>query len=220
MISNFIRVFIVDDHPLVREWLGNLLRLESDIEVVGEAGEADAALAAMQDNLIDVAVIDLSLKRGSGLELIKTLQTEGHTKINTLVLSMHEEIGDVKRALKAGARGYVMKRESTSQIVNAIRQVAAGKIFLAPELEARLAESAALYAPIIGALGVDVLSDRELDVFRRIGLGHSTRRIADDLGIGQKTIQTYCARIKEKLGLNDGAELLRSAVQAHEQGRR
>ena len=219
MILNSIRVFIVDDHPLVREWLGNLLRLESDIEVVGEAGEADAALAAMQDNLIDVAVIDLSLKRGSGLELIKTLQTEGHTKINTLVLSMHEEIGDVKRALKAGARGYVMKRESTSQIVNAIRQVAAGRIFLAPELEARLAESAALYAPIIGARGVDVLSDRELDVFRRIGLGHSTRRIADDLGIGQKTIQTYCARIKEKLGLNDGAELLRSAVQAHEQGR-
>ncbi len=219
MISNSIRVFIVDDHPLVREWLGNLLRLENDIEVVGEAGEADAALAAMLDNLIDVAVIDLSLKRGSGLDLIKTLQTERHTKINTLVLSMHEEIGDVKRALKAGARGYVMKRESTSQIVNAIRQVAAGKIFLAPDLEARLAESAALYAPIIGALGVDVLSDRELDVFRRIGLGHSTRRIADDLGIGQKTIQTYCARIKEKLGLNDGAELLRSAVQAHEQGR-
>lgn len=219
MISNSIRVFIVDDHPLVREWLGNLLRLENDIEVVGEAGEADTALAAMLDNLIDVAVIDLSLKRGSGLDLIKTLQTERHTKINTLVLSMHEEIGDVKRALKAGARGYVMKRESTSQIVNAIRQVAAGKIFLAPDLEARLAESAALYAPIIGALGVDVLSDRELDVFRRIGLGHSTRRIADDLGIGQKTIQTYCARIKEKLGLNDGAELLRSAVQAHEQGR-
>ena len=219
MISNPIRVFIVDDHPLVREWLGNLLRLEDDIEVVGEADEADAALAAMLDNTIDVAVIDLSLKRGSGLDLIKTLQTEGHPKINTLVLSMHEEIGDVKRALKAGARGYVMKRESTSQIVNAIRQVAAGKIFLTPELQARLAESTALYAPIGGSPKADVLSDRELDVFRRIGLGHSTRRIADDLGIGQKTIQTYCARIKEKLGLSDGSELLRSAVQAHEQGR-
>lgn len=219
MISNPIRVFIVDDHPLVREWLGNLLRLEDDIEVVGEADEADAALAAMLDNTIDVAVIDLSLKRGSGLDLIKTLQTEGHPKISTLVLSMHEEIGDVKRALKAGARGYVMKRESTSQIVNAIRQVAAGKIFLTPELQARLAESTALYAPIGGSPKADVLSDRELDVFRRIGLGHSTRRIADDLGIGQKTIQTYCARIKEKLGLSDGSELLRSAVQAHEQGR-
>lgn len=219
MISNPIRIFIVDDHPLVREWLGNLLRLEDDIEVVGEADEADAALAAMLDNAIDVAVIDLSLKRGSGLDLIKTLQTESHTKINTLVLSMHEEISDVKRALKAGARGYVMKRESTSQIVNAIRQVAAGKIFLTPELQTRLAESTALYAPVGGSPKADVLSDRELDVFRRIGLGHSTRRIADDLGIGQKTIQTYCARIKEKLGLSDGSELLRSAVQAHEQGR-
>ncbi len=219
MISNSIRVFIVDDHPLVREWLGNLLRLENDIEVVGEADEANAALAAMLGNTIDVAVVDLSLKRGSGLDLIKALQTEGHTKIKTLVLSMHEEIGDVKRALKAGARGYVMKRESTSQIVNAIRQVSAGKVFLAPELEARLAESAALYAPIFGAANTDLLSDRELEVFRRIGLGHSTRRIAGDLGVGQKTIQTYCARIKEKLGLSDGSELLRSAVRAHEQER-
>ena len=112
-----------------------------------------------------------------------------------------------------------MKRESTSQIVNAIRQVHAGKIFLAPELRSRLAERVASYAPIAGTPEPDVLSDRELDVFRRIGLGHSTRRIADDLGVGQKTIQTYCARIKEKLQLNDGTELLRTAVQAHERER-
>ena len=226
MISNPIRVFIVDDHPLVREWLGNLLRLEPDIEVVGEADETDTAFIAMFDRLTDVAVIDLSLKRGSGLDLIKAIQTRGDDpqasskiKIQTLVLSMHEEIGDVERALKAGARGYVMKRESTSQIVNAIRQVYAGKIFLAPELQARLAGRVASYAPVVGSPKPDILSDRELEVFRRIGLGHSTRRIADDLGVGQKTIQTYCARIKEKLQLNDGTELLRTAVQAHERER-
>ncbi len=223
MIQTPIRVFIVDDHPLVREWLGNLLRLESDIEVVGEAEEADAALAAVLDNTPDVVVVDISLKRGSGLNLIKAIQansnntqTGGQTNIQTLVLSMHEEIGDVERALNAGARGYVMKRESTSQIVSAIRQVYLGKTFLAPELQSRLAERISGYFPNTISTKSGVLSDREHEVFRRIGLGHSTRRIADDLGIGQKTIQTYCSRIKEKLGFYDGSELLRAAIQAHE----
>lgn len=225
-----IRVFIVDDHPLVREWLGNLLRMEEDIEVVGEADEPESAMAAifnmaaLPEAVPDVVVVDLSLKRGSGLDLIKAIcasgdntlsQSSQQTDIRVLVLSMHEEVGDVERALKAGARGYVMKRESTSQIVNAIRQVYSGKIFLAPDLAARLVERVDSYAQNPAARP-DALSDRELEVFRRIGMGHSTRRIAEDLGVGQKTIQTYCARIKEKMGLNDGSELLRSAVQAHE----
>jgi DNA-binding NarL/FixJ family response regulator len=225
-----IRVFIVDDHPLVREWLGNLLRMEEDIEVVGEADEPESAMAAifnmaaLPEAVPDVVVVDLSLKRGSGLDLIKAIcasgvntlsQSSQQTDIRVLVLSMHEEVGDVERALKAGARGYVMKRESTSQIVNAIRQVYSGKIFLAPDLAARLVERVDSYAQNPAARP-GALSDRELEVFRRIGMGHSTRRIAEDLGVGQKTIQTYCARIKEKMGLNDGSELLRSAVQAHE----
>ena len=223
-----IRVFIVDDHPLVREWLGNLLRLENDIEVVGEADEPDAALMAIANAAPDVVVVDLSLKRGSGLDLIKAIQAQSHDAqstakgvgvIRTLVLSMHEEIGDVERALKAGARGYVMKRESTGQIVNALRQVFAGKLFLAPELKARMAERMAGFTPQEASTTPSALSDRELEVFRRMGMGHSTRRIAEDLGVGQKTIQTYCSRIKEKLGLNDGSELLRAAVRAHERER-
>ncbi len=235
MMSRPIRVFIVDDHPLVREWLGNLLRLEEDIEVVGEADEPETALAAISTlsnraAMPDVVVVDLSLKRGSGLDLIKAICARGdsllsqsnqpgrHTGMRVLVLSMHEEVGDVERALKAGAHGYVMKRESTSQIVNAICHVYSGKIFLAPELAARLAGRVDSCAQNPAA-SPDALSDRELEVFRRIGMGHSTRRIAEDLGVGQKTIQTYCARIKEKMGLNDGSELLRSAVQAHERER-
>ncbi len=223
-----IRVFIVDDHPLVREWLGNLLRLEKDIEVVGEADEPDAALMAIASAAPDVVVVDLSLKRGSGLDLIKAIQAQSHDAqrtdkgvraIHTLVLSMHEEIGDVERALKAGARGYVMKRESTGQIVNALRQVFAGKLFFAPELKARMAERMASFTPQEASTTPSALSDRELEVFRRMGMGHSTRRIAEDLGVGQKTIQTYCSRIKEKLGLNDGSELLRAAVRAHERER-
>lgn len=223
-----IRVFIVDDHPLVREWLGNLLRLEKDIEVVGEADEPDAALMAITNAAPDVVVVDLSLKRGSGLDLIKAIQAQSHDAqstvkgvraIRTLVLSMHEEIGDVERALKAGARGYVMKRESTGQIVNALRQVFAGKLFLAPELKTRMAERMAGFTPQEASTTPSALSDRELEVFRRMGMGHSTRRIAEDLGVSQKTIQTYCSRIKEKLGLNDGSELLRAAVRAHERER-
>ena len=221
MISSTIRVYIVDDHPLVREWLGNLLRLEKDIEVVGEADEPNAAFAAIDDAAPDVIVVDLSLKSGSGLDLIKAIQARPNNsgQFRTLVLSMHEEIGDVERALKAGARGYVMKRESTSQIVNAIREVYAGKVFVAPDLQARLAERMTNYSPIEMSARPVVLSDRELEVFRRIGKGHSTRRIANDLGVSQKTIQTYCSRIKEKFGLTDGSELLRAAVRAYEQDR-
>ena len=221
MISDSIRVFIVDDHPLVREWLGNLLRLENDIEVTGEADEPDRAMVSIVSDMPDVVVVDLSLKRGSGLDLIKAIQgisVNASTGPRALVLSMHEEVSDVERALKAGARGYVMKRESTTQIVDAIRQVYANKIFMAPELRAKLAERMANYSSNDTLVKPDVLSNRELEVFRRIGLGHSTRRIADDLGVGQKTIQTYCSRIKEKLRLSDGSELLRAAVQAQERG--
>ncbi len=211
MQSEPIRVFIVDDHPLVREWLGNLLRLEHDIEVVGEAEAPGAAAAEIRTSAPDVAVIDLSLKRGSGLDLIKDIHArQQHTR--TLVLSMHEEMHDVERALRAGARGYVMKRESTGQIVHAIRQVHEGRIFAAPEVLAKLAERMVSREPFDEDNAAEALSDREIEVFRRLGEGHSTRRIADELGVSQKTVQTYCGRIKEKLGLSDNNELLRAAV--------
>ena len=222
MIPRQIRVFIVDDHPLVREWLGNLLRFEKDIDVIGEADEVQAALIAIENLVPDVIVVDLSLKRGSGLDLIKAIQARINNSskgLRTLVLSMHEEIGDVERAFKAGARGYVMKRESTGQVVDAIRQVHAGKIFAAPDVLARMAERAAVTASDEKLTSEEALSDRELDVFRRLGFGHSTRRIADDLGVSQKTIQTYCARIKDKLRLNNGSELVREAVRLHERER-
>lgn len=222
MIPRQIRVFIVDDHPLVREWLGNLLRFEKDIDVIGEADEVQAALIAIENLVPDVIVVDLSLKRGSGLDLIKAIQARINNSskgLRTLVLSMHEEIGDVERAFKAGARGYVMKRESTGQVVDAIRQVHAGKTFAAPDVLARMAERAAVTASDEKLTSEEALSDRELDVFRRLGFGHSTRRIADDLGVSQKTIQTYCARIKDKLRLNNGSELVREAVRLHERER-
>jgi DNA-binding NarL/FixJ family response regulator len=213
---NPIRVFIVDDHPLVREWLGNLLRLEADLMVAGESDESNHAVQTMLalDPAPQVAVVDLSLKRGSGLDLIKAMrQSLPHTR--ALVLSMHEEIGDVERAFRAGARGYVMKHESTAQIVPAIRQVHAGKIYAAPAVLARLRERKFGLAAGTPGSAQESLSDREMEVFRRLGAGQSTRRIAEDLGVNQKTVQTYCTRIKEKLALEDSAELIRAAVRMH-----
>jgi len=206
-----IRVFIVDDHPLVRDWLRSLLQMEPDFEVVGEADEPAAALAALSSRPADVAVVDLSLRRGSGLDLIKSLRSK-LPQTRVLVLSMHEEISDVERALRAGAHGYVMKAEASSQIVAAIRWVHAGKVFATPETFSKLAARASGLVSGNTDSPEEVLSDRELHVFRRIGEGLTTRRIADELGVSQKTIQTYCARIKEKIGLEDGAELNLTAI--------
>jgi DNA-binding NarL/FixJ family response regulator len=210
-----IRVFVVDDHPLVRDWLKNLLRMEADFEIVGEADNAASALGAMSASPPDVAVVDLSLRRSSGLDLIKSLRTRV-PDVRVLVLSMHEEIGDVERALRAGARGYVMKGESSSQIVGAIRWVHAGKIYATPEVFSQLAERMSGRSTTVPDDATDVLSDREREVFRRIGEGQSTRRIAEELFVSQKTIQTYCARIKEKIGLDDGAELSLTAIRWRE----
>lgn len=211
-----VRIFLVDDHPLVREWLGSILRLQPDLEICGEAGDPADALSAMTISPPDVAIVDLSLKRGSGLDLIKDLRIQVPST-RVLVLSMHEDISDIERTLRAGASGYVMKRESTTQIVAAIRQVHAGKLYADATVLASLAERSIARQPEAANATPEALSDRELDVFRRLGSGHSTRRIADDLNIGIKTVQTYYARIREKLGLADAAELMRAAVRWHEE---
>lgn len=210
-----LRVFIVDDHPLVREWLGNLLALEPDITVCGSAGDAPTAMQAIVNDPPDIAVVDLTLQRGSGLDLIKDLHAT-LPAVKVVVLSMHEETTDIERAFRAGASGYVMKRESTGQIVEALRQVAAGRMFANPgvltELTARLVGRPAAASGDF----LDLLSDRELEVFRRLGEGRSTRDIAESLGVSLKTVQTYCARIKEKLGVDDAQELSRTAFRWHE----
>ena len=209
------RIFIVDDHALVREWLGNLLRRERDFTVIGEADEPTSALASMTASPPDVAVVDISLKQGSGLELIKHLRAR-LPSLEIVVLSMHDAVGDVERAFRAGATGYVMKRESTGQIVEAIRRVRAGKIFANAAVLEQLNRRLMGRAPAGEVTPIDVLSDREVDVFRRLGEGHSTKQIAEHLGVSLKTVQTYCARIKDKLGLGDAPELARLAYSWHE----
>lgn len=214
-----IRVFIVDDHPLVREWLATALRQHADLEICGHAEDARGALSAMLTARPNIAIVDLSLKNSSGLDLIKDLSAQlPDTRV--VVLSMHEEVFYAERSLRAGARGYVVKRESTSRIVEAIRQVMAGQLYANPELLAKLTERMLGRNQAPEQAPEEILSDRELDVFRRLGSGHSTRQIADDLGVSIKTVQVYCARIKEKLSLGAATELVREAVRWVEQTKR
>jgi len=219
MSNDRARIFIVDDHPLVREWLGNLLRQQSDFEVCGQAEDAIGALAAMAGSPPDVAIVDLSLKGGSGLDLIKDMRSL-YPGTAIIVLSMYEEVYYAERSLRAGALGYITKRESTGKIVEAIRQVRSGRVYASPELLARLAERLVGRAPPPPQGAMAILSDREIEVFQRLGQGDTTRRIATDLGVSIKTVQAYCARIKEKLTLSSGTELMREAVRWVESERR
>ena len=213
------RVFIVDDHTLVREWLVTLLRQENDLEVCGQADAAPSALAAMTAAPPDIVIVDLSLKSGSGLDLIKDLRLSCPATL-IVVLSMHEEVYFVERAFRAGARGYVTKRESTHSIIEALRTVLAGKVYANPALLAQLTERMVGQSPAKQAGHIESLSDRELDVFRRLGEGQSTRKVATVLNLNMKTVQAYCARIKGKLGLANGSELVREAVRWVETQRR
>lgn len=210
------RVFIVDDHPLVREWLSALLRKQPDLQLSGAAQDANEALPAMLVDPPDVAIVDLSLRGTSGLDLIKDL-AEHLPATQAIVLSMHEEVFYAERALRAGARGYVTKIEATDRILEAIRTVQLGQVFVSPGLLAALTARMSARPTTFSKENITTLSDRELDVFRRLGQGQTTRQIADELIISIKTVQAYAARIKEKLQLTNGAELVREAVRWVEQ---
>ncbi len=205
------RIFIIDDHPLVREWLGSLLREQPDFDVCGDIEGAAGAMSEIERLDPDVVIIDLSLPKRSGLDIIKELRAH-RPSVLPVVLSMHEEDSIVERALRAGARGYVTKRESTGQIVAAIRAVRAGQIFANREVLARLASRIVDHQRTDPSSPDELLSDRELDVFNRIGAGHQTRRIAADLDISMKTVQAHCDRIKKKLGLTNASELARESM--------
>ncbi len=205
------RVFVVDDHPLVRESLVTLIDHQPDLLVCGQAGDSATAFTAMLRQPADLAVIDISLPGESGLELIKKLQVLSPIP-RILVLSMHDEASYAERALRAGAMGYVMKQETTDKVIVAIRHILQGHLYVSSELAARFARKF-VGARAAGDLTlVGRLSDRELDVFRLIGLGLETKRIAQDLHISMKTVQAHSAGIKEKLGLANANELIREAV--------
>lgn len=205
------RVFLVDDHPLVREGLTKLIEQQADLCVCGEADQAGSAYEAIKCTQPDVVVIDLTLNGESGFELIKRLRGLPQPP-PMLVLSMHDEAEYAERAVQTGAMGYVMKRETSGNIINALREVLAGRLHISPAVTEHIAERALRAKSQSTVPPVAGLSLREFEVFRNIGLGLENRQIAEVLHISIKTVQTHCDHIKRKLGLESGTMLMREAV--------
>lgn len=204
------KIFLVDDHPIVREGLRQVIDQEPDFRVVGEAEDAPAAYAAIAETHPDVVVVDLLLREGDGIDLIKRLQKLDAT-IPVLVLTMHAESFYAERALRAGARGFLTKEDAGTSIVGAIRRVLNGEVFVSEKVAPGLLQRLLGVGNGEGD-SIDRLSDRELQVFELIGKGKATKEIADDLNLSVKTVETYRANIKEKLGLRDATELVRFSI--------
>jgi len=208
------KILLVDDHPLVREWLTNLINEELDLEVCGETETARDAIGLIGTLSPQVVIVDISLGGGSGLELIKDIKAQ-HPQVSTIVLSMHDESLYAERAMRAGAAGYIMKREATSKVLDALRTVLAGRLFYSNAVNSLLAQKL-VQGQTEKPTAIETLSDRELEVFRLLGCGQSTRQISEQMHISFKTVQAYCARIKEKLNLANINELIFHAVRWHE----
>jgi DNA-binding NarL/FixJ family response regulator len=205
------RLFIVDDHPLVREGLTNLINGQDDLIVCGEAKDSANAINEIAKARPDVALIDISLTNESGLELVKQLGKQ-FPRVALIILSMHDEALYAERALRAGARGYVMKREASKSVLAAIRRVLGGGVYVSERIVNRMARKVASSREQLAGSPVERLSDRELEIFRLLGQGRTTSQIAADLNLSLKTVQAYCARAKEKFGVTSLTELLRAAI--------
>jgi len=206
------RIVIVDDHPLVRDQLRAVVQSEADLNICGEAEDGYHALGIIKSAKLELAILDLTL-RGTpgGLDLIKEIHLR-YPKLFILVVSMHDESLYAERAIHAGARGYITKQEATRKILQAIRQVLSGEIYLSEKLAAKVLSKMAGGREAHAGLFIEALTDRELQVFKLIGHGRPTRQIADELHLDMKTIETHRSRIKLKLGIKDAAELLQQAI--------
>jgi DNA-binding NarL/FixJ family response regulator len=205
------RVLIIDDHPLLRRGMATLIASQPDFEICGEAEHAQRGLQVMRETFPHIALVDITLPGTDGLELIKLMLAE-QPKLKILVVSMHDESLYALRALRAGAKGYLMKAEAIEQIVTALRKITAGDLYVTPRFSERLVFRA--IQSVEDGLGspVDRLSDRELEVLRFLGKGLGTRDIAKSLHLSIKTIETHRAHIKEKLGFKEAAEMVRFAI--------
>lgn len=204
-------VFVVEDHPIMRDGISQLIAQQPDLEVCGGASGGPEALEALKTSAPDLLLVDISLPGMDGIELIKAVKKRT-ADLPMLVLSMHEEALYAERAIRAGAKGYVMKHASPGALLEAIRKVLAGKVFLSPAMTDKLLEKAAGAGPAGSESPVAALSDRELEIFKLVGRGLRTQRISAELNLSVKTVETYYSRIKQKLNLRDAAELLQMAI--------
>ena len=208
------KVFVVDDHPIIRQGLGLLINREPDMIVCGAAEETQSALRAIPTVQPDVLIVDISLSGPDGLELVKTIRTHD-ANLPILVLSMHDEFIYAERALRAGANGYIMKQEATEKVLVAIRRILRGEMYLSDRVASKMLQQYVRGSTTARHSPVADLSDRELEVFRLVGEGHGTRQIAEELHLSVKTVETYQAHIKEKLLLRNARELVQHAIEWH-----
>lgn len=206
-------VFVVDDHPLLRQGLALLINREDDLAVCGEAAEANGAMRAIAAAKPDILIADISLNGPDGLELLKNLRVS-HPDLPVLILSMHDETIYAERALRARANGYIMKQEATEKVLIAVRRILKGDIYLSDRMANKLLHQYVSGPATDMRSRLASLSDRELEVFRLIGDGRSTRQIAEKLHLSIKTVETYQAHIKDKLSLRSGRELVQHAIQS------
>ncbi len=204
------KVLIVDDHPVVREGLAMLIARQPDLEVCGEAADVAEAVRQAAATNPDVAVVDIGLQSGNGLDLIRRLKAHDN-ELRILVWSMFGERLYAERSLRAGALGYITKEQATDQIIDAIRKVREGRVYLSTAMSERLLMSAV--GASSGQSSIERLSDRELEVFRLMGNGKDTKEVAEIMHVSAKTVETYQGRIKEKLNLKSGRELVQRAAQ-------
>jgi DNA-binding NarL/FixJ family response regulator len=205
------RILIVDDHPIVREGLATILNHEQDLEVCGQAEDAFGALSAIAERQPDIALVDISLKRSDGIELTKMIKAQ-YPELSVIVLSVHDESVYAERVLLAGAKGYLMKEVAAEHIVKAVRTVLRGEIYVSDAIAKKFMHIIAGDKAGIAKTAIEHLSDRELETFRLIGEGYSVSKIAGQLHLSVKTVETYRSRIKEKLGLDDASQLLQYSI--------
>lgn len=211
------RVVLVEDHPMFRDQLAQLINREPDMSVCGEADNIQEAFNLIEAHQPDVAIVDLTLKGASGLELIKNLKAR-ELNVPVLVLSMHDEALYAERVLKAGARGYITKNEASQEVMTAIHAVLRGEIYLPSRIASRILENVAIGRK--GENGIGQLTDRELEVFELIGHGRTTREISNCLHLGMSTVDTYRARIKSKLHLENSSQLSHEAIRWVSEGQK
>jgi len=207
-----LRVLLVDDHPIVRQGLTLLIDREADLTVCGEADGAHTAFHAIEALKPDIVVLDISLSGPDGLDVLKEIRMKT-AALPVLILSMHDESIYAERALRAGANGYIMKQEATEKVLVAIRRILQGEVYLSDRLTNTMLQQFVRGATLSKTSPLVNLTDRELEVFRLIGEGHGTRRIADELHLSVKTIESYQAHIKEKLALRNARELVQHAIE-------
>lgn len=206
-----MRVFIVDDHPVVRLGLRGVIEAEPDLEIAGEAANVPNAMRGIESERPDVVLVDLTLSQGTGIELVEHIATF-HPTVRTLVISMHEETVFAGRALRAGAHGYLMKSKAPEKVVEGIRCVLKGDVFISSELSRAMLHRLVGSPPAVAVGGLESLTNREMGIYLLIGQGRSSREIAEELHLSIKTVETHRSHIKAKLGLPDSNSLVRSAI--------